>query len=181
MIGAHGRKAKNIFYEEAVRVPLLMRRPSLIPAGSVSDACINTPDLMPTMLSLLGLPIPRGVEGSDLSHCAAGRPGPMPEAAFMQNTGACAAWQDGHEWRSLRDKRYTYARFRVDGSELLFDNLADPYQMKNLARESVAAPVLERFRKMLARRMAEINDTDESCTWYRDHWTSDRVILRGAR
>ena len=26
-----------------------------------------------------------------------------------------------------------------------------------------------------------MNDTFEACTWYRDHWTEDRNILRGAR
>jgi arylsulfatase A-like enzyme len=181
MFGAHGRRAKNIFYEEAVRVPMLMRMPGRIPAGSVSDACINTPDIMPTLLSLLDLPVPRGVEGMDLSHCARGEPGPVPEAALLQNTGACADWIDGHEWRALRDARYTYAVFRVDGAEMLFDNVADPYQMKNLAGESAAAGVLDRFRTMLARRMRELNDTNECCTWYRDHWTKDRVILRGAK
>src|SRR5690606_34830552 len=87
MFGAQGRRAKNIFYEEAVRVPLIMRWPGHIPAGSTSDVCLNTPDIMPTLLSLLGLPIPDEVEGMDLSHCALGRSGPEPEAAFMQGMG----------------------------------------------------------------------------------------------
>ena len=34
---------------------------------------------------------------------------------------------------------------------------------------------------MLRERMAAIGDTNETSTWYRDHWTRDRVILRGAR
>ena len=181
MFGAHGRRAKNIFYEEAVRVPLLMRRPGHIPPGMLSDTCINTPDIMPTLLSMMSLPIPGEVEGMDLSHCALGQAGEEPEAAFLQNTGACAIWEDGHEWRALRDHRYTYAVFRVDGAELLFDNAADPCQMKNLAQGAAAGPVLDRFREMLATRMAQLNDTFECCTWYRDHWTENRIILRGAR
>jgi hypothetical protein len=28
--------------------------------------------------------------------------------------------------------------------------------------------------------MEEIGDTFEKCTWYRDHWTRDRVILQSA-
>ena len=181
MFGAHGRRAKNIFYEEAVRVPLLMRWPGHISPGTISDACINTPDIMPTLLSMMSLPIPGEVEGTNLSHRALGLPGAEPEAAFLQNTGACAIWEDGHEWRALRDHRHTYARYRVDGSELLFDNVSDPYQMKNLAHEAAAGPVLDRFRRVLATTMGRLNDTFECCTWYRDHWTEDRIILRGAR
>ena len=59
--------------------------------------------------------------------------GPEPPAALLQNTGACAAWQNGHEWRALRGKRHTYATYRVDRSELLFDNVKDPYQLKDIA------------------------------------------------
>jgi arylsulfatase A-like enzyme len=176
MHGAHGRRGKNIFYEEAVRVPFLIRWPGRIPAGSVTDACLNAPDIMPTLLSMMQLPIPAKAEGMDLSHCARGNPGPEPEAAFMQGMGAVASWEDGHEWRALRGKRFTYAVYRVDGRELLFDNRSDPYQLCDLARDPAARDVLKHHRALLARRMRELDDTFEASTWYRDHWTKDRVI-----
>ncbi len=176
MFGAQGRRAKNIFYEEAVRVPFLVRWPKKTPAGHVTDACLNTPDIMPTLLSLCGLPTPKKVEGQDLGHCALGKPGPEPEAAFMQNTGACAAWEDGYEWRALRSKRYTYAIYRKDRKELLFDNREDPFQKVNLASDPDHKDTLEGFRAMLKKRMESVGDTFEACTWYRDHWTKDRVI-----
>ncbi len=176
MFGAQGRRAKNIFYEEAARVPFLVRWPRTTPAGHVSDACLNTPDIMPTLLSMVGLPIPSKVEGFDLSHCALGKPGPEPEAAFMRNTGACAIWEDGYEWRALRSKRYTYAIYRKDRSELFFDNTADPYQLKNLASNPDHQDTMKQFRAMLKERMEKLGDTFEASTWYRDHWTKDRII-----
>ncbi len=176
MMGAQGRRAKNIFYEEAVRVPFVMRWSGKIAEGSSSDACLNTPDIMPTLLGLTDLPIPAKVEGMDLSHCALGQPGPEPEAAFMMNTGACAAWEDGYEWRALRDKEYTYAVYRKDRKELLFDDLADPYQMHDLAASPEHAATLDRFRAMLKKRMTALDDNFEPCTWYRDHWVKDRII-----
>jgi arylsulfatase A-like enzyme len=180
MFGAQGRRAKNIFYEEAVRVPFLVRWPGHVPAGETTDACLNTPDVMPTLLSLLGLPVPEAVEGVDLSHCALGREGTEPEAAFLQGMGTTAAWVDGHEWRALRDKQYTYTVYRVDRQELLYDHQNDPLQMHNLAQEPAYRAVLGRFREMLAGRMAALKDRFEACTWYRDHWTEDRVIVRTA-
>jgi arylsulfatase A-like enzyme len=178
MMGAQGRRAKNIFYEEAVRVPFLMRWPGRISAGTTSDACLNTPDIMPTLLGMAGLPIPAKVEGVDLSHCAFGKRGPEPEAALMQNTGACAIWEDGYEWRALRSKQYTYAIYRKDKRELLFDNQKDPFQLQNLAGSAGQEPTLDRFRALLKTRMAELDDTFEASTWYRDHWTKDRIITR---
>lgn len=180
MFGAHGRIAKNIFYEEAIRVPFLIRWPGHIPAGGVTDASMNTPDIMPTLLALLDLPSPAGVEGMDLSHCALGRPGPEPQAAFLQGMGAVVWWDDGFEWRALRDTRYLYAVWRADGRELLFDLRQDPLQAHDLASDPDQAGVLGRYRQALRQRMADLGDTFESCTWYRDHWTRDREIIRTA-
>lgn len=181
MFGAHGRRAKNIFYEEAARVPFVVRWPGHIPANSASDACISNVDFMPTLLGLMELPIPDGVEGMNLSRAALSRLGaPEPEAAFLQNTGACAAWTDGHEWRALRDKRFTYAIYRRDKAELLFDNQEDPYQMHNLAKDPAHAATMKRFREMLASKMKSINDGFKNGTWYRDNWTKDRIIIKSA-
>ncbi|MEM7531771.1 MAG: sulfatase [Chloroflexota bacterium] len=183
MFGAQGRRAKNIFYEEAIRVPFLLRWPAQSQPAA-HDACLNTPDIMPTLLGLLDLPIPNGVEGTDLRHCVLGEAGPNsdigPEAAFLQGMGATAIFEDGHEWRGLRSKQYTYARFLSDGSECLFDNVADPYQMQNLVEDANHKKVLAHVRTLLQSYMSDLNDTFETCTWYRDHWVEDRVIQRTA-
>ncbi|MBD2867179.1 sulfatase family protein [Paenibacillus arenilitoris] len=180
LFGAHGRKGKNIFYEEAIRVPFLVRKPGLTPIGAETDVCLNTCDIMPTLLTMLGLPVPSEVEGMDLSPFALGGGGPEPEAAFLQGTGATADWADGHEWRAVRDKRYTYAVYRSDRKELLFDHAADPLQQHNLADDSRYGDILGRFRELLECKMKQVGDTFESCTWYRDNWTEDRRILRTA-
>ena len=180
MFGAQGRRAKNIFYEEAVRVPFLVRWQDQVPAGHISDACLNTPDIMPTLLAMMDLPVPEAVEGTDLSNAVFDRPTDEPDAAFMQGMGCTAKWEDGYEWRALRSKQHTYAVHRPDGSEKLFDNIADPFQTLNLIDAPESAEHREQFRTMLKQRMAGLNDTFEACTWYRDNWTKDRVILRTA-
>jgi hypothetical protein len=40
--------------------------------------------------------------------------------------------------------------------------------------------VLAAYRDLLKARMAALNDEFAACTWYRDHWIEDRVILRSA-
>jgi arylsulfatase A-like enzyme len=180
MFGAHGRIAKNIFYEEAVRVPFLVRWPGRVPAGAAADALLNTPDIMPTLLSLLGLPVPPGAEGMDLSRAVRGLPGPEPAEALLQGMGATFLWEDGYEWRAVRDRCFTYAIARADGREYLFDLHADPLQALNRAGDAALAGVLARYRAILRRRLAALGDAFEACTWYRDHWTSDRVIVRSA-
>lgn len=181
MFGAQGRRAKLIFYEEAARVPFFMRWPGRIPAGSRPDVCLSTVDILPTLAGLAGLATAADVEGMDLSHWARGQAGPEPEVALMQGCGATAKWEDGHEWRAVRDKRYTYGVFRLDGKELLFDRLADPYQQTNLATDPARAAQKARLKAIMERRLASINDSFEASTWYRDHWTDgNRRILRSA-
>jgi arylsulfatase A-like enzyme len=182
MFGAHGRVFKMTFYEESARTPLLMRWPGRITAGSQSDSCISAVDLMPTLLRLAGQSaLPKAVEGMDLSGLALGKGGPEPEAALLQGMGHTFQWQDGFEWRALRDKRYTYARYLRDGRELLFDNVADPLQKQDLVSDEVHRGTLKRLRIQMNKRMSEIGDRFEKCSWYREQFTETRVIVRGAR
>ncbi len=181
MFGAHGRVYKMTFYEESVRTPLLVRWPGHIQAGAKSDACISTVDLMPTLLGLAGREIPKAVEGMNLAPLALGKDGPAPDAALLQGMGHTYQWQDGFEWRALRDQRFTYARYLRDGRELLFDNAADPLQKQDLAGDAAHREDLTKMRERMNKRMAGIGDTFQKCSWYRDHFTENRVIVRGAR
>ncbi len=85
-------------------------------------------------------------------------------------------------WRAVSDKRYTYAIYLRDKSELLFDNQADPWQMTNLVTDAAHAATLARLRSQMAARMKSLNDTFETCSWYRDKWTDGkRNIIAWAR
>ena len=182
MMGAHGRIQKLTFYEEACRVPFFVRWPRELPAGAQADACLGTPDIMPTLLGLADLPIPETVEGADLSAVARDGSGGGPEATLMQGMGHTFRWIDGFEWRAARDRRHTYARYRVDGKELLFDNREDPLQTTNRIDDPGYAKAADPLRRFVDRKMAELGDGFEACTWYRDHWVDEnRNILRGAR
>ncbi|HBQ65030.1 MAG TPA: hypothetical protein DD727_08980 [Clostridiales bacterium] len=181
MFGAHGRMKKNIFYDEAVRIPFLVCYPGVFPEGSLCDVCLNTVDMMPTLLGLAGIEVPAAAEGMDVSRKARFGEGPEPLFAFMQNTGACAIWEDGHEWRAVRDKRYTYAIYRSDRQELMFDNIKDPRQKYNLIGDPDALEAADRLRRGMREIMERLKDKFEISSYYRDHWVSpDRRILRTA-
>jgi arylsulfatase A-like enzyme len=180
MFGAHSRVAKCTFYEESVRTPFLMQWGDRLPAGA-NDVCINTPDIMPTLLGMMDLPIPAGVEGVDLSTRLLTSDGPEPDAAFMQGLGEVDGWTDGCEWRALRDKQYTYAVYREPKDEMLFDNITDPYQLTNLIDSPEHVSVTEAFRAQMHTKMTDLNDTFEPSTYYRDNWLdADSNILRTA-
>lgn len=180
LFGAHGRRAKNIFYDEAVRVPFLMKWKGRIPENGRCGICLNTVDIMPTLLSMMGLPAPETVEGGDYSGCILGEEDASgPDGALMMGTGATAIFEDGHEWRGFRTERYTYAVYRADKSELLFDNLSDPLQMRNLAGDPAYGGLKEGLRNRMYAKMEGIGDTFEACSWYEKNRVKDRRIKAG--
>ena len=181
LFGAHGRRAKNIFYDEAVRVPFLMRWKGCLQEGSTSDVCLNTADIMPTLLALMDIPVPDAVEGTSVKDCILGISGAAePDGALMMSTGATANFEDGHEWRAFRTKSHTYAVYRVDNKELLFDNIADPLQMHNIAGDPAHKAVKNDLREKMLAAMQQIGDTFEACSWYEKNWVRDRHIIRTA-
>lgn len=181
MFGAHGRRAKNIFYEEAVRIPFLIEWKGKIEAASRSGVPFNTVDIMPTLLSMMDLPVPDSVQGTDLSEAVFGRMDDEPFGCLMQGTGATAAWEDGHEWRAVRSRRYTYAIYHSDKTEYLFDNITDPYQTHNLTDEPEYAEILKKHKDYMRDKMSEINDNFDASSFYRKNWVdSDRKIVKTA-
>lgn len=171
MFASQGRMYKLTFYEEAARVPFIVRAPNGL-KGKSTDVLLNTPDIMPTILGLIGCPnlIPEEVEGLDLSHVVYGGEGKTPEFAFMQGMGHTAKWINGFEWRAVRDKRYTYAKYLRDGSEVLLDRKKDPHCVHNFVHDPEYESVVHDLREKMRGKMTELNDQFMPCTWYRDNW-----------
>jgi arylsulfatase A-like enzyme len=76
MLGAHGMREKSTFYEESSHIPLIIRFPGEIEAGTTVDGYISLIDLFPTILDYLEIPEHdsdgvslRGlIEGTDTEH-----------------------------------------------------------------------------------------------------------------
>lgn len=58
MLGAHGMREKNIFYDESAHIPLIMRLPGGMPRGRVIKETVSQIDLFATILDYLGQPAP---------------------------------------------------------------------------------------------------------------------------
>src|SRR6478735_1795426 len=54
VLGEHGRVDKRTMYEESIRVPLLVRYPRLVKAGTVVSRMVISHDLAPTLVALGG-------------------------------------------------------------------------------------------------------------------------------
>ena len=109
----------------------------------------------------MGLPVPKETKGTDLSACITGE-ADTEEGALMMCTGLAVIFGDGNEWRVYRTKQYTYAIFKSDGQEFLFDDKNDPYQMENVIDNKSYREIAEELKSKMYAKMNEIGDSFEN-------------------
>ena len=161
MLQSRGQMKKQRPWEESIRVPFLLRYPAVIgEKGKRIDMPINTPDIMPTLLGLSGIPIPQTVEGTDFSKGLSGEKPAENEAALIMCPSPFGQWtrkQGGREYRGIRTRRYTYVR-DLQGPWLLYDNEKDPYQLTNLCNQPELAKLQKKLDTTLNRKLQGTND-----------------------
>lgn len=136
-LGEHGERDHGIFvYENVMRVPLIVRAPSITPrrVGSV----VSLTDIAPTTLALAGFPIRRmdGVSRVDVM-----RGNPSEEEAYSESHYPIQfGWSP---LRALRDGRYKL----IDAPRAeLYDLTNDPHEVNNLSHERPALAAAMRRR-----------------------------------
>ncbi len=100
--GLRGRKGQS--FEGGHRVPMLVRWPGHIPAGSVSAAPTMNIDIFPTALAVAGVepPTNRTIDGRSLERLLANPSMPGPhEALFFYHQGQLEAVREGN-WKYFR-------------------------------------------------------------------------------
>jgi arylsulfatase A-like enzyme len=158
-----------------------MRLPGVLDGGGARDTLTAPVDYFPSLCSLFDIPIPRTVEGVDLSEAWLGAPGAFEqEAVLTMNFSAQYDWlADGLEWRGVRTKRHSYARW-LDGRTELFDLEQDPLQMNNLAGNVQHEALEGRMEGLMRALQAERGDELAPCTQWRHWFDSQRRVVRNA-
>ena len=122
---SHDMTYKGKPEEESWHVPLIMRLGSEIKGGQVVSNLISSADLMPTILSICGLDVPKTCTGKDKSS-AMGEQG-MPDESIYGGTS--------DNWRAVVKGDYklvTEAASSLEVPTKLYNLADDPYEMENL-------------------------------------------------
>jgi len=155
-LGDHGLAShKYSLHRTLLHVPLLIRYPGTFDGGREVRDVVRTEDLLPTVLELCGLPVPKGIDGRTLTGETAGRisramfgraslePGArIPPAGRLRRLQRLRT-----SIRSVFDGRW-HLIVHSDGHEELYDVVADPEESRDRAPD--APPELERLRTRLA-------------------------------
>lgn len=154
MVGAHGCIGKSIggFYDDLVHIPLAMRLPGQITAGTVVRQPVSQVDLMPTILDYVGLPAPQPIHGQSLRPLLEGTDAAWRDYAFCQRAD---------KMRMLRTNRYKYVFCNRPPIVALYDLQNDPEEDRNLAADPLHADAVRQMHRRLLKVMS--TDGDPLC------------------
>jgi len=129
-------------FDEVMRIPLLIRRPG--EELSALECQVSQVDVMPTALSLMGLPVPEDVQGRDLSPALRGAPceeGPVFAESILGGFQARGESARSFVWSVRTPEHKLVVRKDADGEESseLYDLVADPGETRNRYRDHAAA------------------------------------------
>jgi arylsulfatase A-like enzyme len=85
--GANWPFAKWCLYDAGIRVPLIVRWPGRVAAGSTSDAMVSLADLLPTMMRAAGAEGPDGLDGRSFLPVLLGKRQHHRDFVFAVHTG----------------------------------------------------------------------------------------------
>ena len=143
LLGEHRMFGKDLLFEEALRVPLVVRVPGAR-RGHSSRLPVTLADLAPTIVSLAGATAGRRQDGRSFAGVLRGHRVRWRDTQLIQ-TGRHASPADRAAWasRGVWTSRFTYLRRVGDGTSFLYDRRIDPFEATDVARQP-------RYRRTLA-------------------------------
>lgn len=161
LLGHHGRFEKHTSYEEAIRAPLIMRLPSVVPTGATS-ALVEFVDLVPTVLDLCEVPIPDCVQGRSLLPLAFGateRHRDQVVVEYAPNEEACIRTD---RWKLVyiaglheRQDGYTTGEPPTGRQIRLYDTHSDPHELYDVAELADNANLVQQLLEQLAQHLRD--------------------------
>ncbi len=155
---------KRSCHDSSIRVPTAFQGPGFDGGGRL-QSLVSLTDLPATLLDAAGLPVPDQMEGRSILPLIHQPNADWPDDVFIQIS-------ESQVGRVVRTKRWKYAVVAPDkdgnadsNSEVyveteLYDLLADPYELHNLAGHDTHQEVSQVMRDRLIKRIKSIENMD---------------------
>ena len=139
-LGEHGHWQKQTLFEDATRVPLIVRDAIGTERRHISEVPVELVDLYPTIASWAGVPFDKTLPGTDLLS--------QEDDGGIEVNGAYTEWRTG---ASIRTDKHRITRWGEEGALgwELYDHARDPKELHNLASDMAYAATFDSLRHLL--------------------------------
>ena len=173
MNGEHGMWRKSNFYEQSVRVPLIVAGAGVVPDGRVVEQCVSLVDVVATMVEVAGASdsVVTPLDGQSLLPLARGDTGlAWADEVFSEYLAHGVA----RPVAMLRRGRYKLI-YSLDDPPILFDLETDPGEFNDLGTDPHYAAIREALRSAL---LAQWNPVELEQRIRREQ--KERILIRAA-
>lgn len=179
-IGEHGMQCKGgVFYDCLTRVPLIVSWPGHIEPNQTDTSMVNLVDVLPTLLTLQGLDVPRSMHGQPLptvtdapardatfsEYGAGGPPFRMSDLEEQPQPWGRRTLIDTLRWREAEGRRkmvrtsdWKYIHDPMGDLDELYDMVNDPWELTNIASSPEFSHVVADMQRRLADWMIQTED-----------------------
>jgi arylsulfatase A-like enzyme len=131
-LGDHGWFDKRFMYEEAIRVPWLIRYPGVVTPGTVRKEWVVNVDNAPTVLDIAGIPVPEDMQGRSLMPVIQGHTPADWRTSMYYHSYEFASPHWVLPNYGIRTARYKLIYYYTINEWELFDLEKDPDEMESL-------------------------------------------------
>jgi arylsulfatase A-like enzyme len=157
-LGDHNWFDKRFMYEESLRMPFLVRWPSAVKPGTVSDRMILNVDFAPTLLAAAGQPIAADIQGKSFLPILKGE---TPKDWRTSMYYRYYHYPQDHQVQphfGVRTERHKLICFNKLDQWELYDLKTDPHELKNLYNDPAHAELVKQLKAELDRLKKELKD-----------------------
>ncbi len=142
---------RRLAYEPSTHIPLIVRFPRLVSAGTTPNVLASNVDIAPTMLALGGVSVPRTMDGRSLTSAL------RNDSSAIRTELLIEYYSDkefprvkGMGYKAVRTDQYKFIRYdELRGMDELYDLAADPYELNNLLPDRVPPGVMADLSRRL--------------------------------
>jgi len=150
MLGDHGLYFKGLAYPQSANVPLIFNWPGRIRSGKVVDGIMQEIDVLPTIMELVGLEAPPGVQGRSQARLLTSDDTDTGyEYAYIEHVGSDY---------TLRSRKWRFTAYPGHDYGELYDVENDPHEFVNLWDDAKFAALKNELTQKLLARIVETRD-----------------------
>jgi len=159
-LGDHGLYDKRFMYEESLRMPLLVRWPAVVRAGSRAEAMALNVDFAPTFLEAAGVAAPASMQGRSLLPLLRGETPTDWRTAIYYRYYHDPGHHNTRAHYGVRTATHKLIYYWKKDQWELFDLRSDPAELRNLYGQPGQEAITAELRATLARLRSDLQDDD---------------------